>query len=67
MASQKPQTTSHQPLNRREVLRAGLESLAQQRELRELQRRPQKNTVCRKGGALHSERSKADFIMKVVA
>ncbi|XP_041796994.1 protein moonraker isoform X2 [Chelmon rostratus] len=64
MASQKPQTTSHQPLNRREVLRAGLESLAQQRELRELQRRPQKNTVCRKGGALHSERSKADFIMK---
>ncbi|XP_076590844.1 protein moonraker isoform X3 [Chaetodon auriga] len=66
MVSQ-PKTTSHQPLNRREVLRAGLESLAQQRELRELrelQRRPQTNTTRRKGGALHSERSKADFIMK---
>ncbi|XP_070826140.1 protein moonraker isoform X2 [Chaetodon trifascialis] len=60
MASQ-PKTTSHQPLSRREVLRAGLESLAQQREL---QRRPQTNTTRRKGGALHPERSKADFIMK---
>lgn len=67
MASQKPKTTSHQPLNRREVLRAGLESLAQQRELRELQGRPQTNTACRKGGALHSERSKADTAMKVLA
>ncbi|XP_044058781.1 protein moonraker isoform X3 [Siniperca chuatsi] len=64
MASQKPKTTSHQPMNRREVLRAGLESLAQQRELRELQGRPQTNTTCRKGGALHSERSKAAIIMK---
>ncbi|XP_070762549.1 protein moonraker [Enoplosus armatus] len=64
MASQKPKTTSHQPVNRREVLRAGLEGLAQQRELRELQGRPQTNTACRKGRALHSERSKADIIMK---
>lgn len=67
MASQKPKTTSHQPLNRREVLRAGLESLAQQRELRELQGRPQTNTTRRKGGAVHSERSKADIVMKVLA
>ncbi|XP_078101465.1 protein moonraker isoform X3 [Sander vitreus] len=61
MTSQKPKTTSHQLLNRREVLRAGLESLAQ-RELRELQGPPQ--TTSRKGGALHSERSRADIIMK---
>ncbi|XP_039642521.1 protein moonraker isoform X3 [Perca fluviatilis] len=60
MTSQKPKTTSHQLLNRREVLRAGLESLAQ-RELRELQGPPQ--TTCRKG-ALHSERSRADIITK---
>ncbi|XP_050921588.1 protein moonraker isoform X16 [Lates calcarifer] len=62
MASQKPKTTSHQPMNRRELLRAGLESLAQQRELRELQGQPQMNTTCRKG--LHSDRRKADIIMK---
>ncbi|XP_031153444.1 protein moonraker isoform X2 [Sander lucioperca] len=61
MTSQKPKTTSHQLLNRREVLRAGLESLAQ-RELRELQAPPQ--TTGRKGGALQSERSRADIIMK---
>ncbi|XP_070685396.1 protein moonraker [Pempheris klunzingeri] len=64
MASQKPKTTSHQPMSRREVLRAGLESLAQQRELREQQRQPQTNTIYRKGGAVHSERSKADMMMK---
>lgn len=66
MTSQKPKDTSHQPMNRRDVLRAGLESLAQQRELRELQRRAQTNTTCRKGRAMHSERSKADIIMKVL-
>ncbi|XP_073336831.1 protein moonraker isoform X2 [Pagrus major] len=65
MNSQKPKTTSHQPLSRREVLRAGLESLAQQRELRELQRRAQTNTTRRKGGAPHSGRNKADIIMKI--
>ncbi|XP_074496005.1 protein moonraker isoform X2 [Sebastes fasciatus] len=59
MASQKPKTTSHQLMNRREVLRAGLESLAQ----RELQGRPQTYTTCRKGGALHPGRSKANIIM----
>ncbi|XP_039985982.1 protein moonraker isoform X2 [Xiphias gladius] len=59
MAPQKPRTASHQPMNRREVLRAGLESLAQQREL---QGRPQTNTSWRKG--LHSERRKADIILK---
>uniref|UniRef100_A0A4W6BRB9 Si:dkey-243i1.1 n=1 Tax=Lates calcarifer TaxID=8187 RepID=A0A4W6BRB9_LATCA len=47
-----------------ELLRAGLESLAQQRELRELQGQPQMNTTCRKG--LHSDRRKADIIMKVL-
>lgn len=67
MASQKPKTSSHQPLSRKEVLRAGLERLAQQRELRELQRRPQTNTTRSKGGALNSERSRADIIMKVFA
>lgn len=63
MASQKPKTTSHQLMNRREVLRAGLESLAQ----RELQGRPQTYTTCRKGGALHPGRSKANIIMTVRA
>ncbi|XP_040901434.1 protein moonraker isoform X3 [Toxotes jaculatrix] len=62
MAPQKPKTASTQPMNRREVLRAGLQSLAQQRELRELQGRPQTNTTYRKG--LHSERRKADIIME---
>ncbi|XP_034723069.1 protein moonraker isoform X3 [Etheostoma cragini] len=61
ITSQKPKTTSHQLMNRRELLRAGLESLAQ-RDLRELQGPPQ--TTCRKGGALHSERSRDDIIMK---
>ncbi|XP_031729499.1 protein moonraker isoform X2 [Anarrhichthys ocellatus] len=60
MASQKPKAAPHQLLNRREVLRAGLQSLAQ----RELQGRPQTNTACRKGGALHSGRSKAGIRIK---
>ncbi|XP_044209027.1 protein moonraker isoform X2 [Thunnus albacares] len=65
MVPQKPKTTtSLQPMNRAQVLRAGLESLAQQRELRELPGQCQTNTTRRKGGALHSERSKADKIMK---
>ncbi|XP_033968806.1 protein moonraker isoform X3 [Trematomus bernacchii] len=58
MASQKPKPTSLQPLNRREVLRTGMESLAQ-RDLR-----PPSNPTCRKGAALHSERSKADILLK---
>ncbi|KAK1900238.1 Protein moonraker [Dissostichus eleginoides] len=58
MASQKPKPTSLQLLNRREVLRAGVESLAQ-RELR-----PPSNPTCRKGAALHSERSKAEILLK---
>ncbi|XP_042341933.1 protein moonraker isoform X2 [Plectropomus leopardus] len=53
-------TTSHQLMNRKEMLRAGLETLAQ----RELQGRPQANTTCRKGGSRHSERSKANIIMR---
>ncbi|XP_035011242.2 protein moonraker isoform X4 [Hippoglossus stenolepis] len=63
MASQKPKTTFHRPpMNRAEVLRAGLESLAQQSGLRDLQGRPQTNATCRKG--LHPERRKADVILK---
>ncbi|TMS07558.1 Protein moonraker [Larimichthys crocea] len=64
MASQKPKACSHQPLNRREVLRAGLESLAQQRELRELQERPQTNTTGRRRAAPPPERSKADIMKR---
>ncbi|XP_068601727.1 protein moonraker [Brachionichthys hirsutus] len=59
MALQKPKATSHQELNRRAVLMAGLERLAQQRELQELQRQPQTNTTSRKEVAFHSERSKS--------
>ncbi|XP_071352895.1 protein moonraker isoform X3 [Trachinotus anak] len=61
-ASQKPRTTSHQPMTRREVLRAGLVSLTQQGELRELQGRPQTSISCRRGQQF--ERRKADIIMK---
>ncbi|XP_034404269.1 LOW QUALITY PROTEIN: protein moonraker [Cyclopterus lumpus] len=61
ITSQKPRTGSHQLVNRREVLRAGLQSLAQ----RDLQGRPQTNTTRRKGGALYSGRSKADIIIKI--
>lgn len=57
VASQKPKTTQ-QPINRREVLRTGLESLGQQRELQELQRRFQTNSSARK--RLPSERKKAE-------
>ncbi|XP_029301418.1 protein moonraker [Cottoperca gobio] len=65
MASQKPKATSHQLMNRREVLRAGLQSLGlESLAQRELRGRPQSNQTCRKRGALHSERSKADILMK---
>lgn len=65
MTSHKPKATSHPPTNRSEVLRASLQSLAQQRELRDQQRPSQMNTSSRKG--LHSERRKANIIMKVQA
>ncbi|XP_071383252.1 protein moonraker [Centroberyx affinis] len=58
MTSQKPRGISIQPTDRREVLRAGLESLVQQRELRETHEGSEPNTTCRRGRALHSERSK---------
>ncbi|XP_074536482.1 protein moonraker isoform X3 [Halichoeres trimaculatus] len=64
MVSQRPKSTSCQLINRREVLRAGLERLAQQRELREQPARAQTNTTCKKGGATRSDRTKADFISK---
>ncbi|KAK9521055.1 hypothetical protein VZT92_020894 [Zoarces viviparus] len=54
MASQKPRAAPHQLLNRLDVLRAGLQSLAQR----------ETNAACRKGGALRSGRSKADVRMK---
>lgn len=58
--SQKPRPPSHQPMNRREVLRAGLERVAQQRELKEQQARPQIHTTTRKGR--DPERRKADTV-----
>ncbi|XP_034556708.1 protein moonraker isoform X2 [Notolabrus celidotus] len=64
MVAQKPKAPSHQLMNRREVLRAGLERLAQQRELREQPAHAQRNTTCRRGGAARSERTRADIIMK---
>ncbi|KAM8904526.1 LOW QUALITY PROTEIN: protein moonraker [Spinachia spinachia] len=63
MASQKPKSASHQLMNRREMLRAGLQSLA----LRELQGQPQTNTTCSKGRAPPSGRSKAGITTKVLA
>ncbi|KAM3616117.1 uncharacterized protein V6R79_012515 [Siganus canaliculatus] len=63
-ASQKPKTTSQRPLSRGEVLRAGLESLVQQRELKQPQRRLQTKSTRRKGGAVHSERSKDGGLSK---
>ncbi|XP_047449178.1 protein moonraker isoform X2 [Mugil cephalus] len=59
MVSQKPRPTSHQPTNRRELLRAGLERVAQQRELKA---RPPIQTTSRK--ELDSERRKADTMQK---
>ncbi|XP_033486513.1 protein moonraker isoform X1 [Epinephelus lanceolatus] len=61
-ASQRPKTTFHQLMNRKEVLRAGLESLAQRE--RELLGRLQANTSCREGGVQRPERRKANIIMK---
>ncbi|XP_029373672.1 protein moonraker isoform X2 [Echeneis naucrates] len=59
MISHKPKTTSHQPMTRRVVLRASLESLNQQKGLTELHGKSQANTSSRKGR--HSERRKADI------
>lgn len=59
-APQKIRAHSVQPVNRREVLRAGLESLAQQRELKELQKQSQANKPSRRG--LHWERKRADVM-----
>ncbi|XP_020509690.2 protein moonraker isoform X2 [Labrus bergylta] len=64
-ALQKPRTASHQQLiNRRELLRAGLERFAQQGELREQPTQAQTNMNCREGGDQHSDRNKADIINK---
>lgn len=65
LVSQRPRTSCQQPVSRREVLRAGLESLVQQRELQERQGRPRPNPARRKDGAVHAERNKADVITKV--
>lgn len=66
MAPHKPRAFSVQPVERRVVLRAGLENLIQQRELRERLRESRLNPTYRGGGALHTERSKAGMIMKVI-
>nr|XP_020476387.1 protein moonraker [Monopterus albus] len=58
MPPQKSQTASHPSIKRREVLKAALERLTQQREMLELQGRP----ACR--NELYSERRKADMILK---
>ncbi|XP_028276343.1 protein moonraker isoform X4 [Parambassis ranga] len=62
-APQKPKTASRQPVYRREVLRAGLERVVQQRELRELQGRAHTHSTCKKG--LHSERRKANVMKRI--
>lgn len=64
MVPHNPKTTSQKPINRREVLRAGLEGLAQQRELREKQGLPQRSTTRRKG--LLSAKGNADVTTKVL-
>ncbi|XP_056139948.1 protein moonraker [Lampris incognitus] len=59
VASQKPRGAQNQHVERRQVLRAGLESMVQQRELREETRtgsRP--NIIHRKERALNPQRSK---------
>uniref|UniRef100_A0A1A7XUC9 KIAA0753 n=2 Tax=Iconisemion striatum TaxID=60296 RepID=A0A1A7XUC9_9TELE len=56
---QKPKSASHLPTKRREVLKVGLQSIIQQRALKEQPGRSQKNTTCRKQ---HAERRKADVI-----
>uniref|UniRef100_A0A1A8SH03 KIAA0753 n=1 Tax=Nothobranchius rachovii TaxID=451742 RepID=A0A1A8SH03_9TELE len=55
----KPKSASHQPTKRREALRVGLQSIIQQRVLKEQPRPSQKNTTCRKQ---HAERRKTDVI-----
>ncbi|XP_041851266.1 protein moonraker [Melanotaenia boesemani] len=60
MPPQKPKTVSHQPLNRREVLMAGVQSISQQRELRERQGQTQTHSTCRKGR--QAERRKAHLM-----
>ena len=57
MASQNPKTASHTPVNRREVLRAHLHNIVQQRELKDLQKQSQAKTTHRK--RVHAEKRKA--------
>ncbi|KAM4627365.1 protein moonraker [Polymixia lowei] len=65
-ASQNPRVASARPKDRSRLLRAGLESLVQQRELREEARQESEpNATYRRGGALHPERSKVDMIPKI--
>ncbi|XP_030008642.1 protein moonraker [Sphaeramia orbicularis] len=64
MSSQKPRVPSYQRMNRREVLRAGIERLAQQRELREKHDGFHTNDTSKKGGVLHTEKNKAGILMR---
>ncbi|KAF7218685.1 transcript variant X3 [Nothobranchius furzeri] len=59
LTRRKPKSASHQPTKRREALRVGLQSIIQQRALKEQPRPSQKNTTCRKQ---HAERRKTDVI-----
>ncbi|XP_067364426.1 protein moonraker isoform X2 [Channa argus] len=61
MAPHKPKTTSHQLITRREVLRAWLQRLGQQRELTVQQEPSKTNTTSRK--ALHFGERKTDTVM----
>ena len=62
MTSQKHKATSHHPMSRREVLRMGVQSIAQQRELIELQEQSETISTCRRGR--QAVERKAD-VMKV--
>ncbi|KAM4566420.1 protein moonraker isoform 3-T3 [Odontesthes bonariensis] len=62
MTSQKPKATSHHPMSRREVPRTGVQSLAQQRELIELQEQSQTNSTSKRGR--QAERRKADVMKR---
>ncbi|XP_076002011.1 protein moonraker isoform X2 [Genypterus blacodes] len=64
MASHKPRAPSAPSADRSAALKAGLEDLIQQRELKERLRESRLNNYRRRGGALHPERSKAGMIMK---
>ncbi|XP_072248325.1 protein moonraker isoform X2 [Leuresthes tenuis] len=62
MTSQKHKATSHHPMSRREVLRTGVQSIAQQRELKELQE--QSETIGTRRRMQQAVGRKADVIKR---